>query len=48
MLGGLTTGGIVLGSVAVKAIETKLDLDDLKRGENREVAFVHEVSKLKD
>jgi len=39
-------GGIVVGKVGVKLAEARLDLDDVKRGDNSEIAAVYEIKQL--
>ncbi len=45
-LGILISAGIVLGKVAVKLTENCVDLKDIERGTNSEIAFIHEIKKL--
>ena len=39
-------GGIVVGKVGVKLAEARLDLDDVKRGDNSEIAAIYEIKQL--
>jgi len=39
-------GGIVVGKVGVKLAEAHLDLDDVKHGDNSEIAAVYEIKQL--
>ncbi len=45
LLGATAGAGILIGKVAVHVIDRKLSLEEVKRGANREVAFIHELTK---
>ena len=44
-LGFLVAGGIIIGKIAIKLVQVKLDYDDIERGANSEVSWVCEVKK---
>jgi hypothetical protein len=47
VLGALVAGGLIVGKVGVRLIETKLDFDDVERGPNSEISWVYEVKQLR-
>ena len=51
LITGITAGGVgtlvVLGKVAMRIQQSKLDLEELQLGSGSEIAFIHEVSKTR-